>query len=148
MVGPEQDLAQEPQGGERPGAVRRDRLPRQGNRWLLLGGAAFLASALSLHLTGLFVFLMLWGNRSLSLGPVVVAPPLLQILLRWFYFWSRRPAVMGMVLGLVALALVWRDVRRGLPGARKARRLAVAATLLGVGLLLLWHGIEWLFCGR
>src|SRR5690242_14092518 len=44
MVGPEQDLAREPEGGERPwerpGAVRRDCEPHRGRLILALGGLA------------------------------------------------------------------------------------------------------------
>jgi hypothetical protein len=118
----------------------------------VLGGAAILASALSLVQTGLFVFLVM----SPRLAPVVVRSSSGQALLNILDFWPRPLAVLGIVLGLVALGLVGWDVRHrtregmspgGQREARKVQWLAWAAVLLGVALLPLWYGIDWLISG-
>jgi len=83
MVGPEQDVAQEPDGGdrpwERPGAVRRDCAPHRGRLLGVLGGLALVCAALSTALLclvppplGLEGFVPSWLS-GVALGGVVFA---------------------------------------------------------------------------
>jgi hypothetical protein len=118
----------------------------------VLGGIALLASALSLLLTGVFVFLMLSGLFSPYLGSVVVTTPPGRALLDWLDFWPKPLAVLGLVSGLVALGLVCWDARRvtspgGSRGVRQVQRLALTGILLGVAVLLLGSGLAWYFGG-
>jgi hypothetical protein len=112
MAGPEQDVAQEPEGGERPwerpGTVRRDGEPHRGNLLLGLGGLAVLSGGLSVGtalpgLIGLPLGIAVWvlAERDLvKMRSGLMDPGGLQDVQN-----ARRLGVLGLTLSATCLVL-------------------------------------------
>jgi hypothetical protein len=139
---------------EAAGRVRRDCRPHRSGWLLLLGGAALLFSGLALILTGIIVY----NNPGVEELQGLFRPRGWAVLLmpRWLYRLNfcelTLASVVGTALGLPARLLAGHDIRRmtggqmdpgGLRLARRTRRYATAAMLLGVPLSLFWFALWW-----
>jgi uncharacterized membrane protein YccF (DUF307 family) len=112
MAGPEQDVAQEPEGGERPweqlGTVRRDCEPHRGKLLLGLGGVAVLSGVVGFgivapSLIGLPLGIAVWvlAERDLvKMRSGLMDPGGLQDVQN-----ARRLAVLGLILSALCLVL-------------------------------------------
>jgi hypothetical protein len=131
MAGPEQDLAQEQEGGERPweepGALRRDYEPHRGRLFVALAWG------------NVFVLALFAGVLGLAVAAVPAARPLVGAV----------PLLVGVLpfpLGVLTWALAARDLARiragfmdpaGSVQTNAARQLGLAAMAIGAAFALL-----------